>query len=156
PSASDAWMRYFSPSQRPKSMVLQRALQKGNCGHSDGPCPSITLSQTGQRTLIIGNSAGILGPFLCLFLARLARTGAGLGGLAGCIGLRRRLVRCVGRFVRGLLRLGRRLVRLAAVVGLVEAGTLENDAGAAAEQAAQLRLAALRALLQRLLGERLE
>src|SRR5262249_34693022 len=52
PSASG--MRYFSPNQRPRSMLRQRGEQNGNSGHSAAPWPSMTRSQIGQRTFIIG------------------------------------------------------------------------------------------------------
>src|SRR5260370_5154312 len=55
-----------------------------------------------------------------------------------------------------LLCLGRLLVRVAAVVGFVEARALEQDGRPRAEQAAQALLAALRTDLQRLVLERLE
>src|SRR5207248_10513030 len=47
-------------------------------------------------------------------------------------------------------------LRLAAVIGLVEPRSLENDAGAGAEESPQLFLAALGALRQHRLGHRLE
>src|SRR5262249_444840 len=61
----------------------------------------------------------------------------------------------VGRRLR-LVGLGGALVALGAVVGLVEARALEEDRGAGAEEAAQLRLLALGAFLERLLREALE
>ena len=50
------------------------------------------------------------------------------------------------RFAVRLVGLGALLVRIATIVGLVEARALEHDRGAGAEQAAQFRFAALRAL----------
>src|SRR5579885_572930 len=121
-------------------MVLHRRLQKGNSGHSAALCPSIQRSQIGQRTLIIGTSA----LRLRLFCRRLA--GAGRLGRAVRVGLAGGSAAGVGRRRLGrlLVLLRRRLVRLAAVVGFVEAGPLEQDGGPRAEQAAQLLLAAAR------------
>src|SRR5262245_40270963 len=143
--------RYRSPSQRPRSMVWQRALQNGNCGHTAVLSPSISRSQIGQRTLIIGRRCLGLGAF-CRVLARLL-----LPTLRGRLGLAVRMACAVGaRRGAVFLRLGRRLVRFATVVGLVEAGPLEEDRRPGTEQPAQLLLAALGALRQRRLGHRLE
>src|SRR5437764_10570694 len=47
-------IRYEPPSQRPRSIVLQRLLQKGQSGHSIGPWLSMALSQIGHVTFFIG------------------------------------------------------------------------------------------------------
>src|SRR5437868_3535728 len=104
-------------------MRRQRGPQNGHWGQSAGPSPSITRSQTGQRTLIIGSLRLRLGRFFPrLALAPRSRPvrRAGRGGLVTRSGL-------VGRLGRFLVGLGRRLVRLAPVVGLVEARALEED-----------------------------
>src|SRR6266566_1878953 len=132
-------------------MVRQRGLQNGNWGHSATLWPCITRSQIGQRTLIIGNSGLGLGTFPRLFRTACrffpaARSGFAVGGiLAGG-----------GRLGGLLVGLGGGLVRLAAVVGLVEARTLEDDRRASAEGPPQLLLAALRALAQRLVRHRMK
>src|SRR5262249_1201534 len=61
-----------------------------------------------------------------------------------------------GRLGGFLVFLGRRLVRFAAVVGLVEAGAFEKHCRPGAEEPAQFLLATLRTLLQPLLTDRLE
>src|SRR5205807_8133680 len=111
---------YSSPSQRPKSTSRQRGLQKGKSGHSLVEAPIIQRSQIGHRTLIIGNSGVGLGCFLLLtatFRVCLGSCAAGSGFIAGGF---------VGRLAGFLFRLGRRLVRLAPVIGLVKAGPLEE------------------------------
>src|SRR5579859_1698694 len=80
-------MRYSSPNQRFKSMRRQRCEQNGKSGHSAWLCPCITLSQIGQRTLIIGLLGLGLGRFFFGFCAacrsRLLRRG-GCALLIGC------------------------------------------------------------------------
>src|SRR5579871_2422398 len=107
-------------------------------------------SQIGQRTLIIGRTARRLRGFPRRFPG-FRRRGArgGIGRTVGGGFIRRRL----GAF---LLRLRRRLVRLAAVVRLVETRPLENHRRPGADQAPQLELAALGALLQGRIAERLK
>src|SRR5262249_49737212 len=100
-------------------------------------------------TLNIGCSAFGLATFCPTFLV--CRTRAAIGSALG-----------IGRAVGGgrlggiLLGLGGVLVGLAAVVGFVEARTLEQDSGPGAKQAPQFRLLALGALLQVRLTHRLK
>src|SRR4051812_1743647 len=107
----------------------------------------------GQDAFIIGRSRWGLGAF-CSILGAVGpgcwRGRAVRAGAAGRVGLAPALA---GGF---LVRLGRLLVRLAAVVRLVEARALEDDRGPGAEDAAQLELAALGTLLQGLFAHGLE
>src|SRR5262245_33324037 len=128
-------------------MVLQRGPQKGNCGQSLRS-PVISRWQTGQRSCNIGNSLAGLGrffprPLLLRPILRRRTRPAGVRGRRNC------------RLCRLLLGLGGALVRLAAVVRLVEAGALEEDGRPGAEGAAQLQLAARRTLPQGGVLERL-
>src|SRR5437867_2488822 len=108
------------------------------------------LPQIGNSTLTIGCSR--LGLRAFGKLGTLARRSCG-----GCIGTTRG-VGLVGRCRLGafLIGLGRGLVGFAAVIGLVKTGALEQHGRADAEDSSQLSLAALRALLQRGLGDRLK
>src|SRR5262249_51219264 len=91
-------------------------------------------------------AALFLGPFRLCRLCRTRRV-----AIRGGLGFRRfRLGRGLGG-LRLLLLAG--LVRLAAIVGLVEPGALEQHRSARAKEPPQLVLLALRALLQRLVGE---
>src|SRR5438105_6317533 len=125
-------MRYDSFSQRPRSIVLQRLLQNGKKGKSLWLRPCIAWRQIGQSTFIIG-CPSLLGGAFCFLGCAIGR-GVRAGG-SGFIAFG-------GRLVALLLRLGRRLVRLAPVIRLVEARTLEDDRRAAAQQPPQLPLAA--------------
>lgn len=49
-------MPYFSPSQRPRSIMRHRALQNGYAGHSTGG-PGIAFSQIGHRTFVIARES---------------------------------------------------------------------------------------------------
>src|SRR5207248_1180715 len=121
----------------------------GNCGHSALLCACNTRSQIGQRTLIIGRSGAGLGlfrqrlsPIFAAPLGRRAVTSVGRG--------------FVGRLGSLLVRLRAGLVGFAAVVRLVEPRPLEQNCSPRAKDPPQLRLAALRAFLQRLVVDRLE
>lgn len=125
-------------------MVLQRAEQKGYKGHSARLRPSIRRPQIGQANLIFGRSGSGLGAFRLTFLALPPRAGAIRAVCAGCAVCTSR-----GCFARSLrVRLGCLLVRVTAIIRLVEAGASEEDSRSCTEDAAKLRLLALRALLQ--------
>src|SRR5215475_1358256 len=108
-------------------MVLQRGLQNGHSGQS-AAAPSIPRSHIGQRTLFIGRSRRGPGTFPRTLAAPLAvcrGPGTGLAALGGRAVAARRAA--LGGLALLLLRLGGTLVRLAAVVGLVEPRPLEQD-----------------------------
>src|SRR5438128_969867 len=105
-------------------------------------------SQMGQRTFIIGNSRLGLRGFLCRLRATFGVCLRGSTVGSGFIGSR--------RFAGILFGLGGGLVGLTAVIGLIEAGTLEQHGRPGAEQAAQLRLAAFGTLPERLVLHRLK
>jgi len=141
-------MAYSPPSQRPRSMRRQRALQKGKSGHSARVLPCRERWQMGQRGLFIGCSGlGFRGLFGRLIIAGCVCTAVRTGGSGFVRGSR------LGRFLLGLRG---SLVRLTTIIGLVKAGTLEKDGGPRAEDAPQFRLAALRAFLQGLVFDGLK
>src|SRR5438132_3974615 len=148
--SADTW--YLPPSQRPKSISRQRELQKGKSGQADRSGPIISSSQVGQRVLIIASSFRGLGGFLLGF----RRLGGGFLGSA--VGLVFSFAVGGGLVALGalLLRFGRRLVRLTSIIRLIKAGAFENDGRSGPENSAQLRLAALRTFLQRLVVDRLK
>src|SRR5208283_817116 len=74
-------------------------------------------------------------------------SGARLAGIGlGCVTLGRVALGCAGRLGRRLLGLGGALVRVAAIVGLVEPRALEEDGRTGADLAAQLGGVALGAV----------
>src|ERR1700677_1366717 len=112
----------------------------------------------GQRTFIIGISPRLLALFR-LRLRFYRRRRGGLFGFIACGGWIARTIRRAlpsGRSGLGLVRLGRALVRIAAVVRLIEPRALEDDARTRAEQTPQLLLAALGAFLEVLVAHRLK
>src|SRR5262245_10699311 len=115
------------------------------------PCGSNSLPQMGQRIIDVPGAGRIL-----FRLGGRLRFALGLGfhRLPVAFALAGRTACSVGG--GGLVGRGRLFVRIAAIVGQIEARSFENDATSGAKQTAELFLAALGALLERDIADRLE